>query len=81
MTTLDIAVTSQVNELYRTGIRLPVTDRLLLARLLLDSVLVKQIDEDTDWNHLSLSAFASEWDNDEDAIYDDWRHLYGISTG
>ena len=30
------------------------------------------------WIRLSESAFASDWDNDLDAIYDNWRRLYGV---
>jgi len=29
----------------------------------------------------SEAAFAEVWDNDEDAIYDNWRELYGVSEG
>lgn len=29
---------------------------------------------------LSAAAFA-DWDNPEDAIYDDWERLYGLSEG
>jgi len=30
------------------------------------------------WTHLSADAFNQDWDNPEDAIYDNWRALYGI---
>jgi len=30
---------------------------------------------------LSLeSSFSADWDNDEDAIYDNWREMYGVSN-
>ena len=29
---------------------------------------------------LSEGALARVWDNDEDAAYDDWRQLYGLSA-
>ncbi len=32
------------------------------------------------WNALSAQAF-SDWDNPEDAIYDRWEELYGLSKG
>ena len=32
-----------------------------------------------EWQVLGLAAFEQDWDNEEDAIYDDWRTLYGIS--
>ena len=31
-----------------------------------------------DWQSMSLASFAKDWDNPEDAIYDNWRELYGI---
>jgi len=36
--------------------------------------------DDTDWQALSLSAFEAEWDNPEDAIYDNWRQHYGVGA-
>ena len=33
------------------------------------------------WSALSSDALARVWDNDEDARYDNWRDLYGVSTG
>ena len=35
------------------------------------------------WLRLSEGAFASDWDksdwdNEEDAVYDNWRELYGV---
>ncbi|MGQ9734805.1 MAG: helix-turn-helix domain-containing protein [Candidatus Bipolaricaulia bacterium] len=32
------------------------------------------------WTALSQEAF-SDWDNPEDAIYDRWEELYGLSEG
>ena len=70
MTALQAATTPQIAEVLMVAGRLTLTERLLVARLLLDSVLSKEIDEEVDWQNLSLSAFATEWDNEEDAIYD-----------
>jgi excisionase family DNA binding protein len=33
------------------------------------------------WTQLSAPAFEADWDNPEDAIYDDWQRLYGLSKG
>jgi hypothetical protein len=33
------------------------------------------------WLRLAESSFARDWDNDLDAIYDNWRELYGIQEG
>jgi excisionase family DNA binding protein len=33
------------------------------------------------FDRLSLVAMAELWDNEEDAIYDNWRELYGVEDG
>jgi len=33
------------------------------------------------WSFLSESALQRVWDNEEDARYDHWRELYGVSAG
>jgi len=30
------------------------------------------------WAELAMSRLEQEWDNPEDAIYDDWKKLYGV---
>ena len=41
---------------------------------------VAKPDEEVDgFDRLSLTALHDLWDNDEDAIYDNWRELYGVS--
>jgi hypothetical protein len=32
--------------------------------------------EDQDWALGATLSFAQDWDNTEDAIYDDWREYY-----
>ena len=32
------------------------------------------------WHTASEEAFTRVWDNEYDAIYDNWRELYGISN-
>lgn len=78
MTTMNVTTTPQIAEVLHIAARLTLTERLLVARLLLDSVLTKEIDEETDWQQLSLKGFEADWDNEEDAIYDNWRELYGV---
>jgi hypothetical protein len=80
MTAFNAAATPRIAEVLAVAARLNLTERLLVARLLLDSVLTKEIDDESDWQQLSLSAFEKEWDNEEDAIYDNWRELYGVSA-
>ncbi|MBI4675328.1 MAG: hypothetical protein HY741_27100 [Chloroflexi bacterium] len=33
-----------------------------------------------DWQALGLAAFEREWDNPEDAVYDQWREHYGVDA-
>ena len=71
-------VPSRVAEIFNQVERLTSTERLTLAKLLLESVLTGEPGEKADWVAMSLSAFQRDWDNAEDAIYDNWRELYGV---
>ncbi len=72
------AVPPSVAEIFSKVERLTSTERLTLAKLLLESVLTGEPEKETDWAAMSLSAFQKDWDNAEDAIYDNWRELYGV---
>ena len=32
------------------------------------------------WSFLSQASLQRVWDNEEDAVYDNWKELYGIPT-
>jgi hypothetical protein len=36
--------------------------------------------ERTTWSTLSEAALEQIWDNPQDATYDEWRTLYGVSA-
>lgn len=36
--------------------------------------------EQRGWSFLSEVSLQRIWDNEEDAIYDNWRELYGVPT-
>jgi len=36
---------------------------------------------DAEWAELGMSRLEEAWNNPEDAIYDDWRQLYGVPPG
>lgn len=57
MTAVNVATTLRIAEVLAVAERLTLTERLLVARLLLDNVLAKEVDEEADWQNLSLSAF------------------------
>ncbi|HRW08961.1 MAG TPA: hypothetical protein P5121_27845 [Caldilineaceae bacterium] len=81
MTIVNFAITLPIAEVLTAADRLTATERLFVARWLLDSVLTKESDDVVDWQELGRSAFEKEWDNEEDAIYDEWRRHYGVPTG
>ena len=71
-------VPPSVAEIFNKVERLTSTERLTLAKLLLESVLTGEPEGEADWAAMSLSTFHRDWDNAEDAIYDNWRELYGV---
>jgi hypothetical protein len=34
--------------------------------------------EERDWSAGAVTSFARDWDNNEDAIYDNWREHYHV---
>ncbi len=36
------------------------------------------LSERSDWVYLSEGSLKRVWDNDQDAIYDNWKEVYGI---
>lgn len=79
MTTYTLPIPDRVRRAFKTIQLLPSKERLLLAHLLLDSLL--EGEDEADWQSMSLASFAKDWDNPEDAVYDNWRELYGIPAG
>ena len=67
----------RVAELFSGANQLTPMERLSLAKLLLESVLASEGSEDANWSAMSLDAFEQDWDNPEDAVYDNWKELYG----
>lgn len=47
----------------------------------LDALARRQTQPSDPWSQLSAPAFEVDWDNLEDAIYDNWQELYGLSKG
>jgi hypothetical protein len=78
MTTLAPATPLQITDMLGMAKRFSARERLVLAKLLLDSVVSDEVHDELDWQDMSLSAFEQDWDNPEDAIYDNWRDLYGV---
>lgn len=60
--------------LYKMGVRATRLRRSDLERMLSPK------DDDMAWTALSELSFAEDWDSEEDAVYDNWRELYGVRT-
>ncbi|MFO7682821.1 MAG: hypothetical protein R6X34_22510 [Chloroflexota bacterium] len=69
-------VSPQINQAWQLVNRLNAQEKLVLAKLLLDSIVATEAGDEVDWQHLSLAAFEVDWNNAEDAIYDNWKELY-----
>jgi phage-related minor tail protein len=78
MTSANFVITPRIAEVLTVANRLTSAERLFVARWLLDSVLTKEVNDEEDRQQLSLSTLEKEWDNEEDAIYDNWRAHYGV---
>ncbi|MCW5853146.1 MAG: hypothetical protein KIT87_23970 [Anaerolineae bacterium] len=48
-------------------------ERLILAKLLLDSLVSDEVEDSSDWQRIGLASFEKDWDNLDDAVYD---HLW-----
>lgn len=77
--TIEIVKTSpRVSEVLSIIQEFTAGERLILAKLLLDSLISDEAEDDADWQAMSLAAFEKDWDNPDDAIYDNWREAYGV---
>jgi hypothetical protein len=50
--------------------------RIRIKRSALDALAKPVHGKISAWSQLSAAAFNEDWDNPEDAIYDNWRTLY-----
>lgn len=81
MNSLTLEIPPRVDEAFRLARIFSTTEKVLLAKLLLDSVVSPDEAFDADWQRLGLAAFEQDWDNPDDAIFDNWRALYGAQEG
>lgn len=77
---MNLSVTPRVTKVLSSATRFSPIERLTLAKLLLDSLLSDEGEDEADWMRMSLAAFEKDWDNPEDAIYDNWR-VAGLRVG
>ncbi len=41
----------------------------------------KHAESDKEWGSISTAAFALDWKNEKDAVYDNWKELYHVQQG
>jgi len=78
---MNLSVTPRVTKILGTTVNFTPIERLTLAKLLLDSLLTEDKEDEPDWMKMGLAALEKDWDNEEDAVYDHWRELYDVSAG
>jgi hypothetical protein len=44
----------------------------------ISEVNAEKVSEEEEWRELGMNRLEEEWDNEKDAVYDDWRRLYGV---
>jgi hypothetical protein len=81
MTTSHLAISPRISKLFHAAQNFSAEERLILAKLLLDSLLAAESQDENDWLKLSLASFEADWNNPEDAVYDNWREVYGLQAG
>lgn len=80
MTTQAPATPLRIIDMLGIARRFSARERLVLAKLLLDSVVSDEVEDELDWQDMSLSVFEKDWDNPEDAIYDNRKDIFGVSA-
>ena len=74
------AMTDALKRAVHKAETLPEPKQQIIAVLISDKV--EELREKTEaeaFARLSESSFAEDWDNEEDAVYDNWKEIYGIS--
>lgn len=78
-------VSQRAKRLYEQQVRnLPMGERLQLVKLVIEELgntVMWWGEDEEDWAVLSLESFQSDWDNPDDAVYDNWRKAYGVAVG
>jgi hypothetical protein len=78
VTVSTVNLPPHITEVLTIATQFSASERLLMAKLLLDGLISDEAQDEADWQNLGLTAFQQEWDNPDDAIYDNWRKLYGV---
>ena len=58
--------------------RLPASKQKIVA-VVIDNAMKELEEEAREVARLSEPSFAEDWDNEEDAVYDNYKEIYGLS--
>ena len=69
---------TRITQVFDIAKEFTTSERLILAKLLLDSLIVDEAADETDWNNMSRASFEKDLDNPEDVVYDNYEEEYDI---
>lgn len=50
----------------------------LRTKLKMKRMIKEEPQGEKEWSELAVSSFASDWENEKDAVYDNWRRHYHV---
>jgi hypothetical protein len=53
----------------------------LRHKLRTSQVVAEAEGEEQEWSAGAVTSFVKDWDNEQDAVYDDWKERYHVSEG
>jgi hypothetical protein len=53
----------------------------LRHQLRTSQTVIEAEDEEQGWGSGAVTSFTKDWDNEQDAIYDDWKERYHVPEG
>lgn len=74
---MTTALKSALHKVEQVARQLPDPLQDAIAESILERV--EQIKDSMAMMNLATSSMAEDWDNDLDAVYDNWKEIYGVS--
>lgn len=53
----------------------------LREKLKSKQIIKEEQQKEQEWSELAVSSFSEDWENEKDAIYDNWQGYYHLSEG
>lgn len=51
---------------------------ITISEILTKEFIHEEEQRDREWGNLAMSSFANDWNNEKDAIYDNWQERYHV---